>query len=286
MRKEEKINLLWRFIVVLTIPFSLLGIFFHVQNNWIVTTKYIYQHKLIPENFFGTMILMISDLHNKGFGKNQRKLIEKVMKEQPDIIVVTGDIVDSRRKGVEQALQLIEQLTDNVTVYFVPGNHEAARKDYPRIKKQLSDRGVVLLEDRILLLEKNGEKIFLAGIRDPLFQGKKRFRQNLYQISEEISCTDNHSFRILLSHRPEWMEEYVKHHFNLVLSGHAHGGQVRLPLVGGLYSPGQGFFPKYSEGIYQKEDTTLVVSRGLGNSLFPFRIFNRPEIVVLELRRE
>lgn len=252
-------------------------------NKSIVTTEYTVSPENLPESFEGFRIVHISDLHNTDFGG---KLIEKTAAAKPDIIVVTGDIVDSYSPDIPVAVEFAKKICEIAPVYYVTGNHESRFENYESIKAQLEDAGFEILDGKTAEITRNGEKIELIGIDDfNFFVGRDPFEQ--YQLySEELkklAAGANGETGILLSHKPEFFELYAECGFDIVFCGHAHGGQMRLPFVGGIYTPDQGFFPEYTEGVHQKGKTNMVISRGLGNSIFPLRIFNRPEIIVCNL---
>ncbi len=272
-------------ILIIITTIVLLGLFFYWQNNDIVITSADYTNAAVPAGFDGFRILQVSDLHNKEFGKNQKGLMKLTRKIQPDIIVITGDLIDSYRPDVETAMDYVRQAVEIAPVYFVTGNHEMKSVYYTELSRQLTDTGVNIMDDRAVLLKKNKASIILMGLGDPYFLsqesgGEEIIKDKLNNISGEEAGT----FKILLSHRPELFKLYAEHNIELVFSGHAHGGQFRLPLIGGLYAPNQGFFPGYTNGIIVNKNTSMVVSRGLGNSVIPVRIFNRPELVVVTLR--
>ena len=173
--------------------------------------------------------------------------------------------------------------------YYVTGNHEASLSQYDELKAELENTGVVVLEDKAMQLEYNGDDITLIGLSDPSFTLKgDMFGEVPAMVDTKLRglIGDKDNYTILLSHRPELFEAYVNCGVDLVLSGHAHGGQFRLPFIGGLVAPNQGLFPKYDAGLYTKGDTNMIVCRGLGNSIIPIRFNNRPEIVLLELIAE
>lgn len=233
----------------------------------------------IPESFSGFRIAQISDLHNAQFGDNNEKLIKMLRETEPDIIVITGDMVDSAHTDIDVAVSFAESASLIASTYYVTGNHEANITDaeYCRLKNGLEEAGVDVLENESVMIERKGEYIKLAGVDDYFFSGS--FRHNVKTLSE-----DEGIYTVLLSHRPEYFELYAESGAELIFSGHAHGGQFRIPFIGGVAAPGQGFFPKYDAGKYTKDDTVMIVSRGLGNSIIPLRINNRPEIVVAELK--
>jgi len=251
-----------------------LGAFFYWQNNDVVVTKYDYTNTEIPVEFDGFTILQVSDLHNNEFGKNQEVLVSLTKKIAPDIIVVTGDLIDSNHTDIETAMDYISQAVLIAPVYFVTGNHEIWSEQYAPLAAELVKCGVTILNNDSIILAQDGAEIALLGLPDGDIISKE---------SEEVLKTNNKGFCILLSHRPELLNEYAKENIDLVFTGHAHGGQFRIPFLGGLYAPNQGLLPKYTNGVYKEDDTTMVVSRGLGNSVIPVRIFNRPELVVVTL---
>jgi len=266
-------------------------IFCYRQNNSIIVTNINYVNSKIPNNFNGYKILHISDLHNKEFGKNQKKLISLTKELNPDIIVVTGDLIDSRRTTIDDmhiALSYMKSATDIAPVYYVSGNHEERSNLYNDLKIALEECGVINMNDTHKNIELNGDSISLLGLADISFNPIISSEYNtstlgFYEILGNLKTESNNKFTILLSHRPELIKLYSKENIDLVFSGHAHGGQIRLPFLGGLIAPNQGFFPKYTNGIHKHNSTSLVISRGLGNSLAPQRIFNRPELVVVTL---
>jgi uncharacterized protein len=243
----------------------------------------------LPEAFEGFKILQISDLHNKEFGKGQAVLLRNIEKAEPDIIVVTGDLIDSRRTNIDKAMDFIRGAVKLAPVYYVTGNHEGLTEEYPELEKQLIQTGVILLKNKLIQLKYKGAAINLAGINDPVYEmvtgNYNGFSEKLIleEQLEGIKEGRTDRYTVLLAHRPEFIDTYAQYGIDLVFSGHAHGGQFRLPFIGGLIAPGQGLFPKYTSGKYNKKNTTEIVSRGLGNSIIPLRVFNRPQIFVCTL---
>ncbi|OTX91087.1 phosphoesterase [Bacillus wiedmannii] len=227
----------------------------------------------------------MSDLHNKKFGDNQETLIQKVKSINPDIIAITGDLIDSKSYDAEVSLELIRGLVKEYPIYFVTGNHEKWSGKYNDLEKELKQHHVIVLKNEHVTIQKGEHKITLLGIDDPEFVTGNRDEGNV--VKDEIIKAkfemQPDTYNVLLSHRPEFLTEYADEQIDLVLSGHAHGGQVRLPFIGGLVAPNQGVLPTYTAGLYEKQNTSMVVSRGLGNSIIPQRIFNRPELVVVQL---
>lgn len=265
---------------------SAVAVFLIWQNNDIVITKHNYINEKLPNIFNGFKILHISDFHNKNF---HGRLTGKIKEISPDIIVITGDLIDRRKTNLDIARKFIEEIVKIAPIYYVSGNHEQLSKHYIKLKEELNNLNVINMDNFHTTINKEGYEISLIGIADPeintnekayLFENNKSYVRNTLNHLTKNLKTD---FNILLSHRPELLNVYKEFKIDLVFSGHTHGGQIRIPFVGGIFSPNQGFFPKLSEGMHKEGLTTIVVSRGLGNSVFPFRIFNRPEFVVVTL---
>lgn len=258
-------------------------------NTALEISTFVISGNRVPAAFSGFRIAQVSDLHNAEFGENNVRLLELLAESKPDIIVITGDLVDAWHTDIDIAVSFAEGAAAIAPVYYVTGNHEAWMSQYDRLRDGLEAAGVSLLEDSAVQLERGGEKITLIGIYDPDFIGMGNLfgevRDVVGRKLTDLADTKG-GYTILLSHRPELFESYVGSHIDLVLSGHAHGGQFRLPFAGGLFAPDQGLFPKYDAGVYTDGDTNMVVSRGIGNSVIPIRFNNRPEIVVVELYAE
>ncbi len=244
--------------------------------------------KRLPEQFDGFVVAQISDLHNTELGKDNGRIIGLLEEASPDIIVMTGDLIDSRRTDIDTALAFVNQAVKIAPCYFVTGNHESRIGGYSELKQGLEAAGVTVLDGRCVGIEKDGASITLAGYDDPSFKSKTDSAKysEIADIELKKLQVAQKDFVVLLAHRPELFEVYARHKVDLVFSGHAHGGQFRLPFVGGLYVPNQGLFPEYDSGIYVSGDTQMMVSRGLGNSIMPIRINNRPEVVAVELKAQ
>ncbi|ALC87061.1 phosphoesterase [Bacillus sp. FJAT-22090] len=244
-------------------------------NKNIKTTEIVVESDKLPTSFNGLKIVQISDLHDATFGENQTKLVKKVKEAKPDLIFITGDLIDSNRYDLENSLDLVEQIASFAPIYYVTGNHEIATNDMENIKTSLTELGVNVLTNEEETIEKDGEQVRIIGIEDPL---------NGVLVKEALSkFKQSDTFTLVLSHRPETFEDYVDHNLDIVFSGHAHGGQFRIPWIGGLAAPGQGLFPHFTAGVYEENNTRMIVSRGLGNSVFPVRVFNTPEIISVTL---
>lgn len=257
------------------------------QNNGIGVTRYRCGSDKLAPPFNGFTIVQVSDLHNKLFGKKQEKLLERVAGEAPDCIVVTGDLVDCHRTNIAAAMAFIRGAVRLAPVYYVPGNHEGRIGSYRRLREELQQTGATVLEDQKVMLARQGACIELLGLRDPVFlpPGRRTDLDLLEKRLRTLVGEESGAFRLLLSHRPELLPLYAGCGVDMVLCGHAHGGQVRL-LGQGLYAPGQGVFPKYTSGVHVKGATAMIISRGLGNSEFPLRVNNRPELVKITLQQE
>ena len=240
----------------------------------------------IPAAFSGFRIAQVSDLHNSEFGKNNTELLKLLSESRPDIIAITGDLIDANHTDVGIALGFAQESVRIAPTYYATGNHEAASPQYDTLKAGLEEAGFIVLEDEAVSLERNGETITLLGLGDPDFTVKgDMFGETSAMVSTKLKNLDDGEggYTILLSHRPELFETYVNCGIDLVFAGHAHGGQFRLPFISGLVAPNQGLFPQYDAGLYTDGSTSMVVSRGIGNSIIPFRFNNRPEIVLVEL---
>lgn len=274
----------YKIILIIIITIILILVFLYLQNNWISKTRYMLNFQSLPKSFNGFKIVHISDLHNKLFGREQQYLIKHIKKENPSIIVITGDLIDSRRYNEYIAMKFIEKAIEIAPVYYVTGNHEIRSGRFKSLEKNLVDVGVRVLRNSWEKLDIGEESIFIVGIDDPYSREKNKSiqitRESLNTATEEL---ENSSFKILLAHRPEKLDIYSEYGFDLVFSGHAHGGQFRIPFLGGLVVPNQGLFPEYTSGKHIFANTIIIISRGLGNSIIPQRIFNRPEIIITEL---
>lgn len=274
--KKKKIS------VILLLLAAAVSVWLAWGNKAIETVVYPVSSGRLPSAFDGFRIAQVSDLHNDEMGKQNEALLDDLRAAAPDLIAVTGDLLDSRVPDEQICLDFLEEAVRIAPVYFVTGNHEGRLYDlYPSFEKQMQQLGVRVLNNEAVPVQRNGEEILIAGFADPNTAqdpGEKRITY--------LQEWTQSNFTVLLSHRPELFAEYVQGGADAVLTGHAHGGQVRVPFVGGLYAPGQGILPVYDAGRFAEEQTVMIVSRGIGNSLFPLRVNNRPELVILELHTE
>ena len=264
-----------RKLAVVCLLLALLTIWLLWGNTALEVNTFVIADGEIPAAFDGFRIAQVSDLHNAPFWE---KVVEALEAAEPDIIVLTGDLIDSSKTDVEAALHFAEQAAEIAPCYYVSGNHEAWSPGvWDGLRSGLERTGVVLLEDEKVRLEREGESMSLLGLCDPVFGSDQS------AVLEALTAGED-GFTILLSHRSERFALYVQSGVDLVFSGHAHGGQFRIPFLGGLVAPDQGFFPEYDGGLYEKNGTVMLVSRGVGNSIIPLRINNRPEIILAELK--
>ena len=276
------------FLAVVAIILVALVIWIAWGNTALELNTYTISSSRLPESFAGFRIAHVSDLHNAEMGKDNEKLLVMLRDADPDMIAITGDLIDSRNTDIELALQFIREAVKIAPCYYVTGNHEARVNEYGELKTGMEAAGVTVLEDARAEISLEDESITLIGVNDPSYQTDYLFgdSETVMNTKLEELHTENGEFTVLLSHRPELFDSYADHGMDLVLSGHAHGGQFRLPVIGGLVAPNQGLFPKYDAGIYKEDNTNMLVSRGVGNSILPFRINNRPEVILIELQTE
>ncbi len=266
-----------KFIKILMAFGAFVG-FLIINQQWLQLTKYSIVEKKLPKKMDGLRIVQISDLHHARFGDKQRYLIRKVKEQKPDIILITGDLVDRYNYDLERSLEAVRGFVKIAPVYFIIGNHEVAINDVDHIKTSLTELGVHVLSNSAERFMKNGAAIQIVGIDDPL-SGKSTKEM----LNHALKQADPSKFQILLAHRPEFYKEYEQSGVDLTFNGHAHGGQIRIPGLGGLIDHQFNLFPAHIDGVEQIGDMTQIISRGLGNSGATFRINNRPEIVVAEL---
>ena len=256
-------------------------------NTALELNTYTVRSRELPDAFDGYRIAQVSDLHNAEFGDGNERLLKMLREAEPDMIAITGDLIDSRRTDLAIALAFAEEAVQIAPCYYVSGNHEARVSEYQKLKDGLAAAGVTVLDDTQVKIEVSGESITVIGVNDPSFSADY-LSGDAAVIDQKLSelVAEEPGFTLLLSHRPELFDTYVAHDIDLVLSGHAHGGQFRLPLIGGLVAPNQGLFPKYDAGLYSEGNTNMIVSRGIGNSIIPVRFNNRPEVVLIELESQ
>ena len=269
MRKKAA-GIIAAFILVAIIAELLVSKYaLHVQ-------RYDLAYDNLPASFDGYRIAQISDLHNAVFGKNNSELLEVTAKENPDIIVFTGDLIDDETENPDEIAALLKKFSEIAPCFYVTGNHEAEiYREYFAFEKSIRSY-IKTLHTESYKIEKNGEKIYIAGIDDPVFN--PQFDEDLAKLGEKKG------FTVLLSHRPEYFPQYAEYGFETVLTGHTHGGQIRLPFIGAILTPSQGLFPEYDSGLYSEGNTNMIISKGLGTSVIPIRFHNMPEVVLVQLK--
>lgn len=275
-------------LIYLPAALLLLILFLYMENNLIGVTKHRLASAKLPAGLEGYRIVHLSDLQSKEFGKNQLPLLRKVEKLKPDIILMSGDLVDMNHFDRDASMKLMEGLVTIAPVYFAVGNHEYGIASYPVMEKEMIAFGVRVLRNELARIPVGNGELALIGVDDPIFNRVEdgdvdKMNSHLAQAMEHDD--GDGLYRILITHRPELFDVYADHDIDLSLAGHAHGGQIRIPFVGGMFAPGQGKWPTLSEGLHQQGESKLLINRGLGNSLFPQRIFNRPEILLIELSK-
>jgi hypothetical protein len=267
-------------LIVIICFILLIAIYLYYENSTLKITKHVIKSGKIDNRFNDYKIAHISDFHNVSIKRLHNKIVNTLKIEKPDIIVITGDIVDDQPK--KHTLSFVSRIKNISDIYYVSGNHEKKMGLYNELKEDLINENISVLENQIIDINKNGASIYLLGIIDPSFASKAKDSNKIINDLINRINYDKSKYNILLSHRPEAFDIYCDNKIDLVFTGHAHGGQVRV-FGHGLFAPNQGILPKYTSGVIRNENTNMVVSRGIGNSKFPFRINNRPELVIVTL---
>ena len=284
-RPRRKRRRLLRWLILLP-ALAAGGVFWFRWQCWGVTVTHTgAELNGLPGEFDGYKIAHLSDLHGHEYGEDNADLLAMVAGEKPDLIVVTGDLIDQEGQ-MRMVPALAKGLAAIAPTWYVTGNHEwsLGTAKVKELKNLLAQCGVTVLSNQYEILERNGAQIVLAGVDDPNGYADQKTPEELYaQIENQAPGL----FTVLLAHRNDRFDQYAAAGYGFVMSGHGHGGIVRLPFVGGLLGTGREFFPEWTSGLYTLGDSTLFVSRGLGNNTVPFqgfRIFNRPELAIITLR--
>lgn len=277
------------FIIIIVMAVIIaIGVFLYLQNNIIDITKYNLKYDKADEPI---KIVQLSDLHSKPF----KKVLKKIDEIKPDIICITGDYINDREKNKKKMLKYAKALVARAKVYYITGNHERRLENFDELMDELSKVGFIVLLNRVSVYNDKGFEIDFLGLDENQanfddYKARKKGTFEYKDMSPYFKQLDElGGYKIVLSHFPENFEgvkemNYSQHDFDLQLSGHAHGGQFCLPFIGPVYSPGQGLKPKYAKGSFGNRPK-LIVSRGLGNAEFPFRLFNHPEINVINISK-
>ena len=287
---------MYKIIFIFIGIFILMYLYIKYNVNKLEVTKYVVENKKVPKEFDGYNIVQISDLHSKLFGENNKKLIQKIKSLNPDIVVVTGDLIDGENNNYNVALDFMKEISKLYRVYYIIGNHEQKslikkyKDEYKDYFNKLHQIDFVNLDNNKVEIVKGDSNINLYGLTVPyscykyLFDNQETTSIDINFLEEKLGKVDREQFNILLAHTPFYFDEYEKWGADLTLCGHVHGGIVRLPLVGGLLSPDRKFFPKYDLGEYIKNKSTMIVSKGLGGSKVLIRVNCKPEIVNIKLK--
>lgn len=299
-----------RGFLIFSVLFCVIMLGNYLANEQIYITKYEVIDEQIPEAFDGYRIVQITDVHSIRNKEQADLLYTRIVEQKPDAIVITGDLVDSTyytqenndlkagltdKMAGQDTVDFVERLTRHFYVYFVYGNHEMVLLDdvdNNPFKLAMEEIGVIFLNNDGVKITKDDESIYMLGIQDPstLYKDSDYAECNTHServnamMKNVMNLKEEELYTVVLSHRPEYFTEYAKYDADLMLTGHAHGGQVRLPGIGGLYAPGQGWFPEYSDGLWIDKGLTMIVGRGIGNSVEIPRIFNPPEINTIILK--
>lgn len=277
------------FIIIIVMAVIIaIGVFLYLQNNIIDITKYNLKYDKADEPI---RIVQLSDLHSKPF----KKVLKKIDEIKPDIICITGDYINDREKNKKKMLKYAKALVARAKVYYITGNHERRLENFDELMDELAEVGFIVLLNRVSVYNDKGFEIDFLGLDENQanFDDYKARKKGIFEYKDMSpyfkQLNELGGYKIVLSHYPENFEgvkemNYSQYDFDLQLSGHAHGGQFCLPFIGPVYSPGQGLKPKYAKGSFGNRPK-LIVSRGLGNAEFPFRLFNHPEINVINITK-
>lgn len=276
-------DLLKRVAFVLLGLVFLISVFSFYQSNYTFkTVYYTASSPKLPNSFNDYTIAQISDLHSSTYGD---KLLERVIEVDPDIAVITGDSFSKDDEDIEGVIRFIKDLSDQVQTYLILGNHElwASEEQRTYFTEEIAKTDVVFLDNKHVPIIRQGNKILVYGLlEDAEYYGAEGYDVNMPLDHYLGPKQDN--FTILLAHNPNYWEDYIHWGADLVLSGHLHGGGIRLPFLGGVFSPTGELFPERDKGIFRQDDKSLIISAGLGNSGTPFRLFNPPELVIITLQ--
>lgn len=279
-KAPKKSHILRSALIVLLILAAAFALLFADSACRLVTTEYTVTSERLPAGFDGYRIVQLSDLHAAEFGRNNARLVQKVAAARPDLIVLTGDFIEDETQ-IPVTRTLARQLIELAPVYFVSGNHDWASHASDELFDTLSDVGVTCLHNEAVTLERGGDSIVLAGVDDP--NGPSDMPRP-DEVAADAQAAHPEAFTILLGHRNYWVEKYPALPVDVIFCGHAHGGIIRLPGIGGLIGTAHSLFPDYTEGMFASGQYQMIVSRGLGQIPLIPRLGNNPEIVCLTLR--
>lgn len=271
------------FLSVLAALTLFLVIYGNYCNNALTVTQYTVENN---KNNATLRVALLSDLHGKDFGENNKALVDTVKSENPDIIALCGDMVSNDTENLDVLENLLRNLKQIAPTYFVYGNHELDIKDKFDFEKLANDTGTTLLDNETTIIKTDKGSIVLGGLSDfPYYEFfKPEFDTPERYLWEEISLKSKTEFTILIHHQPEYLPSIVPDSdIDLILCGHTHGGLIRLPFVGGIIAPNQKVFPEYDKGLFELDKTDIIISAGLGNTSFLPRYGNPPEICIIDI---
>lgn len=277
------IEIILTILFVLSTIISLVSIFFIIRSNldFEVNEANIWIDDL-PQGFDKFRICHLSDIHNKIWGQ---KLLSRIKNIKPDLVVITGDLMESK-KNFEGMMDHIGDINEIARVYYVTGNHEVWCKMDKKIIKAFKDRGIMVMDNDSTILKRDGDEIMVLGLADPDNYGyylNEERTNNIFDNKLPLIIKDFEGIKILLSHRPNFLDIYEKYKIDLILSGHTHGGQFQIPFYGSIYAPNQGLFPEYSVGYYRKNNSQMIISKGMHSTFKSFRVNCPKEMVVVNL---
>lgn len=285
---------MWNILLTLMIAAALILIWIMLyDSNRFVVVRHTFADKRIKRTF---RAVMLSDLHGKQYGKNNELLLEAVRKAKPDAVFIAGDMMTARpHRKMDAAIHVLRELAAEYPIYYANGNHEHRLKLYPETygdmaqeyEKALQEMGIRRLINEHAVLEEVGLAVYGSEIEREYYRRFRTYPMERDYLDKLLGKPDKSCYTVLLAHNPDYFPQYAEWGANLVLSGHVHGGMVRIPIVGkGMVSPAVRFFPKYDGGIYREGDSTMLLGRGLGMHTIPIRLFNPGEVLVLDFEPE
>ncbi len=286
-----------QYIFAAVVIAALMIVYLWIENKNMVVTNYLLEQKKVPDNFHNMRFVCITDLHYNQYGKDNAKLLKAIHECKPDAVLIAGDLVVTAKPNKSPiAYHFLSELTKRYSVYYAPGNHElkwqhgigCSKEFYQTFLEKLKELGVCYLNNESITLKKGSDTLIIRGLSLPLrFFAKGRHKTEIKanEIEALIGKTKEDAYEILLAHIPDYFEAYAEYGADFILSGHVHGGIMKLPYLGGVISPRYELFPKYDSGIFKKGRTVMFLSRGLGTHTIPVRVFNRPELLCVEIRK-
>jgi len=275
--------------------------FYYWENHTLQVTRYELVYDKLPKSFDGYRIVQISDMHGKTFGKGNIGLAKRIISLKPDILLITGDMMSSTIIDEGVFFDFLDHFDKACPIYMCLGNHEQIASQltgdssrYSNFINKIKEKGVILLDNEKITVEKGGDSITISGLTLELYHYSRRdtehYDENMsltVSYMETVLGKSPEEFNILIAHNPAYFKEYVAWGADLILSGHIHGGVIRIPFMGGVFSPEKVFFPEYDAGLFESGTSRMIVNRGLGYSKINIRLFNRPEIssIVLKSRQ-